>query len=156
MIFKSISTEESLELGRALGRMLVPGDVACFDGELGTGKTVLIRAAAEGLGGAGVVTSPTFTIMHIYPEIRLCHVDAFRLEAPDQLIGAGIDDYLDGSWICAVEWAEKVRDALPENAVTIKLTFGREENDRLIEINGPEGWGDKLACLEKGSGRDAT
>lgn len=136
--------------------MLSPGDTVCFDGELGTGKTVLIRGMVEGLGGPEVVTSPTFTIMHIYPEIRLCHVDAFRLENPDQLIGAGIDDYLDGSWICAVEWAEKVRRALPGNSISVRLSFGVDEDGRSIEIYGPEGWSGKLAALEKGLGNDVT
>lgn len=152
MRIKSRSVQRSLQLGRAIGSLLEPGDIVCLDGELGTGKTVLVRGIAEGLGYAGPVTSPTFTIIQSYPEIKLCHVDSFRLESAESLIGAGIDDYLDGGWICAVEWADRVRKALPGNSISLDISFGREDDERFIEITGPEGWSRKLENLEKGLG----
>lgn len=147
----SRSPEATLELGARLARLLSPGDVVCLEGELGTGKTVLVRGIARGLGFDGPVQSPTFTIIHLYPEQRLCHVDAFRLSGPGDLIDAGIEEYLEGDWICAVEWAERVRAALPADALTARLTFGRGEEDRIIEFVGPAGPED-LRMLAGGAG----
>lgn len=144
--------QQSLDLGRAIGSILEPGDVVCLNGELGTGKTVLVKGIAEGLGYAGPVTSPTFMIIHPYPDIKLCHVDSFRLENGDYLVGAGIEDYLDGGWICAVEWAQKVSNALPENTISLNLSFGTGKDERLVELCVPEKYGERLEPLEKGLG----
>ncbi|MBN1289056.1 MAG: tRNA (adenosine(37)-N6)-threonylcarbamoyltransferase complex ATPase subunit type 1 TsaE [Actinobacteria bacterium] len=152
MRFKCDSVERTLDLGRVIGSILEPGDVVCLDGELGTGKTVLVRGIAEGLGYTGPVTSPTFMIIHPYPEIKLCHVDSFRLESGDHLVGAGIDDYLDGGWICAVEWAQKVRNALPEQVISLNLSFGPGGDERLVELFVSDKDREKLRYLEKGLG----
>jgi tRNA threonylcarbamoyladenosine biosynthesis protein TsaE len=147
LVIKSESEERTLALGQAIGAALSPGDVVCLDGELGTGKTVLVRGIVRGRGYDGTVRSPTFTIMHTYPELKLCHVDAYRLADGDELIDTGIDDFLDGSWVCAVEWAERVRPALPERALSVKLVFGKGENDRMITVRETGGWDGRLAGL---------
>ncbi len=149
LVLKSESEERSLSLGMSIGAALSPGDVVSLEGELGTGKTVLVRGMARGRGYQGAVTSPTFTIIHTYPEARLCHVDAYRLDSGEQLVGAGIDDYLDGTWVCAVEWAERVRGALPPNTLTIKLAFGAAEDERLITVRQAGGWDGRLSGLIK-------
>ena len=149
LFIKSESEERSLSLGRTIGAALSPGDVLCLEGELGTGKTVLVRGVARGMGYTGPVTSPTFTIIHVYPEVRLCHVDAYRLDGGDQLIGAGVDDFLDGEWVCAIEWAERVRTALPANTLTLSLAFGDADNERLITLRETGGWDGRLAAVIK-------
>jgi tRNA threonylcarbamoyladenosine biosynthesis protein TsaE len=147
LVIRSESEERTLLLGKAIGAALSPGDMVCLEGELGTGKTVLVRGMAKGRGFPGAVTSPTFTIIHTYPEVNLCHVDAYRLDNGDQLLEAGLDDFLDGRWVCAVEWAERVRSAIPERTVTVKLAFGEGENDRLITVRETGGWDGRLASL---------
>ena len=149
LVLKSESDERTLALGMAIGAALSPGDVVCLDGELWTGNTVLVRGMAKGSGYSGAVTSPTFTMIHTYPDANLCHVDAYRLENGDQLVETGIDEYLDGSWVCAVEWAERVRSALPEKSLTVKLVFGKAENDRMITVRETGGWDGRLAGLIK-------
>jgi len=130
----SDSVDKTISLGMVLGRSLAPGDVVCLEGELGTGKTVMVRGIARGRGYTGAVPSPTFTIIHTYPGVRLCHADAFRLGSADELLEAGIDEYLDGDWVLTVEWSDRVRDALPEDALTVRLAFGEEDNERLLTI----------------------
>jgi tRNA threonylcarbamoyladenosine biosynthesis protein TsaE len=143
----SDSIDKTISLGKALGRSLAPGDIVCLEGELGTGKTVMVRGIARGLGYTGAVPSPTFTIIHLYPAVRLCHTDAFRLGSAIELLEAGIEEYMEGDWVLAVEWADRVRDALPEDALTVRLAFGAEDNERLLTIEGSGERGSRLAGL---------
>ena len=152
----SNSSEDTLRLGGAIGGILFPGDVVCLEGELGTGKTVVARGIAGGRGHRGVVTSPTFLIIHPYPLASFCHVDAFRLEGPDELIEAGIEEYLDGEWICAVEWACRVRAALPPGALTVRLEFTEDDNRRRITLEGGGEWECRLEGVRRELERDAS
>ncbi len=147
LVIRSDSEERTLALGRTLGAALDPGDVVCLEGELGTGKTVLVRGMARGRGYDGPVTSPTFIIINPYPAATLCHVDAYRLSDGEQLVEAGIDDFLDGCWICAVEWAQRVRSALPSKRLTVSIAFGAGENERLIKVRESGGWDGRLAAV---------
>ena len=132
------SPEETELIGRRLSTYLSPGDVVALEGPLGAGKTVMVRGIARGLGFEGPVTSPTFTIIHVFEDVRLCHVDAFRLSSGDDLDEAGFEEYLDSSWICAVEWANVVADALPRGALTVRIEMGDAEDDRLVSVIAPE------------------
>lgn len=152
----SDSAEYTLRLGNALGAVLVPGDVVCLEGELGTGKTVVARGIAGGRGHREAVPSPTFLIIHTYPRVAFCHVDAFRLEGSADLIDAGIEEYLDGRWICAVEWAGRVRAALPTGALTVRLEFTPEDDHRRITVECPGEWGPKMERLRKELEPDAS
>ena len=113
--------------------------VAYFGG-LGMGKTAFTRGLARGLGCRGRVTSPTFTIVNEYDgPTPLFHFDMYRLADADALFDIGWEDYLDRGGVCAVEWSENVREALPPDAVTV--TIARcPENDgwRSITIAGGE------------------
>ena len=142
MEYRTHSVEETEALGEALGRKLQPGAVVAYFGGLGMGKTAFTRGLARGLGCTERVTSPTFTIVNEYPgRIPLCHFDMYRLESSDALFDIGWEDYLAGGGVCAVEWSERVEDALPPES--IRVTFARcpEADDwRSIRIEG----GDKL------------
>jgi len=150
MTLKSDSTDRSLEIGGRLASFLVPGDVLCLEGDLGAGKTVVVRGLARARGLEGALTSPTFTIINPYPEIALCHVDAFRLAGADDLLDAGMEEYLDDSWICAVEWAGKVRRALPERALELSITFGERRDDRRLRLVAAGGWDVRAAEIAMG------
>jgi len=145
--FLSGSVDRTLSLGARLGRSLAPGDLVRLEGELGTGKTVMVRGIAMGLGHKGAVPSPTFTIIHTYPEVRLCHADAFRLEGAEDLIEAGIEEFLDNEWVIAVEWADRVMKALPGDSIDVRIVFGDGDNDRILTIEGTGGRGRLLADL---------
>ncbi len=114
----SKSAEETRAAGCHLAETLRPGDTLALVGDLGAGKTQFIKGLAAGLDITASVTSPTFTLIHEYIGGRcpLYHVDFYRLTNREDAIGIGLDEYLSGSGITAIEWAGKFRDLIPENA----------------------------------------
>ena len=130
------SPEETEKVGAALGKILAPGAVLAYRGDLGAGKTAFTRGLARGLGITERVTSPTFTIVNEYDSGRLplFHFDMYRLASSDDLWDIGWEDYLDRGGVCAVEWSENVDDAM-ENAVYITI-HKTGEASRRIEIEG--------------------
>lgn len=138
MQFLSHSTQETEDFGAALARQLLPGDVLAFTGSLGMGKTALTRGLARGLGCRDRVTSPTFTIVNEYEgTIPLFHFDMYRLASSDELFDIGWDDYLARGGVCAVEWSERVADALPEGTIFIDIARSAEDDGwRAITVTG--------------------
>ena len=142
MEFLTNSPEETEAVGAALGKILMPGTVIAYRGDLGAGKTAFTRGLARGLGYAEPVTSPTYTIVNEYlgGRLPLFHFDMYRLASSDDLWDIGWDDYLDRSGVCAVEWSENVEDAL-EGAILITI-HKTGETSRRIEIEGGENLAD--------------
>ena len=134
----SHSELETEAAGQSLAARLRPGDIVAYRGSLGMGKTAFTRGLARGLGYAGQVTSPTFTIVNEYPgSIPLFHFDMYRLPDSDALFDIGWEDYLDRGGICAVEWSEQVSDAIPDGAITVTICrHPDQENWRIITIEG--------------------
>ena len=126
------SPAETEAVGAALGRILPPGTVIAYRGDLGAGKTAFTRGLARGLGADDMVTSPTYTIVNEYLSGRmpLFHFDMYRLRSADDLWDIGWEDYLDRGGVCAVEWSENVREAM-ENAVTVRIEKAGEESRRI-------------------------
>ena len=143
MEFLTNSPEETERVGAALGKILNPGTVLAYRGDLGAGKTAFTRGLARGLGYAEPVTSPTYTIVNEYlgGRLPLFHFDMYRLASSDDLWDIGWEDYLDRNGIAAVEWSENISDAL-EDAIVITI-HKTGETSRRIEIEG----GDNLADL---------
>ena len=143
MDFITHSPEETEAVGCALGKVLSPGTVIAYSGDLGAGKTAFTRGLARGLGCTDPVTSPTYTIVNEYLSGRLplFHFDMYRLRSAEDLWDIGWDDYLERGGICAVEWSENVREAM-DGAVTVAIQKLSEES-RQITIEG----GDCLADL---------
>ena len=118
MEYLSHSPEETEHIGEMLGRRLRPGTVVAYRGGLGMGKTAFTRGLARGLGCAGRVTSPTFTIVNEYDGATpLFHFDMYRLGSSDELFDIGWEDYLTRGGVCAVEWSERVDDAMPADTL---------------------------------------
>ncbi len=139
MQYVSQSVSETEAFGERLGRALHPGAVVAFTGTLGMGKTAFTRGLARGLGCRGRVTSPTFTIVNEYDgAIPLFHFDMYRLGSSDELYDIGWDDYLTRGGVCAVEWSERVADALPEDVVTVDIARGETDDARIITVSGVE------------------
>ena len=133
---------ETEELGRRLGKVLTPGTVIAYTGDLGAGKTAFTRGLADGLGIPERITSPTFTIVNEYEggRLPLFHFDMYRLGSSDELFDIGWEDYLLRGGICAVEWSENVWDAL-EDPLIIRIEK-TGENSRQITIEGGNGYAD--------------
>ena len=139
MDYVSHSEAETEDLGRRLAAALGPGAVVAYRGDLGLGKTAFTRGLARGLGYQGRVTSPTFTIVNEYEGtgLPLFHFDMYRLGGPEELFDIGWDDYLDRGGVCAVEWSERVAEALPPE--TVRVTLRRcpeEEGWRSVTVEG--------------------
>ena len=130
------SPAETEAVGAALAKVLQPGTVLAYRGDLGAGKTAFTRGLAKGLGCGDMVTSPTYTIVNEYLSGRmpLFHFDMYRLASSDDLWDIGWEDYLERGGVCAVEWSENVDDAM-ENAVYVTIHKTGEESRR-IEIEG--------------------
>ena len=138
MEFHTKSPAQTEAVGAALGRIVPPGTVIAYRGDLGAGKTAFTRGLAKGLGYTEAVTSPTYTIVNEYlgGRLPLFHFDMYRLRCADDLWDIGWDDYLDRNGVCAVEWSENVADAM-ENPITVTIEKTGEES-RIITIEGGE------------------
>ena len=141
MEYRSNSPGETEALGAALAKLLWPGAVVAFTGDLGAGKTAFVRGMAQGLGVAGRVTSPTFTIVNEYEggRLPLFHFDLYRLASSDELFEIGWEDYLRRGGVCAVEWSENAAGALEGDTVRVDLRRGAEDGQRVITIQGVDG-----------------
>jgi len=132
--------EELSALGRAIADALVPNTVLLLKGELGAGKTALVKEIGLGMGITETITSPTFTLINEYYSGRLplYHIDLYRLEKKQHILALHIENYWQGVdfplGVVAIEWAEKL-PVLPENHVDISLQIAPEEW-RIIKISG--------------------
>ena len=140
MEFCTNGVQETQQLGRRLGELLVPGTVIAYTGDLGAGKTAFTQGLAAGLGIDTRVTSPTFTIVNEYEggRLPLFHFDMYRLGSSDELFDIGWEDYLARGGVCAVEWSENVDDALDADCIRVDIRRGESDDQRLIHIAGIE------------------
>jgi len=131
------SPAETEAIGTALGKIIPPGTVIAYRGDLGAGKTAFTRGLALGLGSTELVTSPTYTIVNEYlgGRMPLFHFDMYRLHSSDDLWDIGWEDYLDRNGVCAVEWSENVADAM-EDAMVITIEKLGEESRRITMEGG--------------------
>jgi tRNA threonylcarbamoyladenosine biosynthesis protein TsaE len=132
---RTASVEETVALGERLGRAAAPGDLVCLWGDLGAGKTQVVKGIARGLGIGDTVNSPTFILMNEYAgRLPLFHVDLYRLaDAADALAGGVIDDrQIDG--ITAVEWPDRMGDILPVGRLDVRID-GSGDDVREIELS---------------------
>ncbi|MHB9098659.1 MAG: tRNA (adenosine(37)-N6)-threonylcarbamoyltransferase complex ATPase subunit type 1 TsaE [Syntrophales bacterium] len=154
LVLVSHSPSETFRVGRILGENLRSGDCVALTGELGAGKTCLTQGVAKGMGvpDCYAVTSPTFTLINEYPgrDAILYHVDVYRLTGSADLLEMGYEEYLLGSGVMVIEWAEKIPDYIPEEALCIGISY-LTENARKIEIyGGPERLDFRELYLTKG------
>ncbi|HIY56507.1 MAG TPA: tRNA (adenosine(37)-N6)-threonylcarbamoyltransferase complex ATPase subunit type 1 TsaE [Candidatus Dorea merdavium] len=123
MIRETNSERETYELGLAMGREARPGEVYTLIGDLGVGKTVFTKGLAAGLGIQEPVSSPTFTILQEYEEGRLpfYHFDVYRIGDVEEMDEIGYEDYFYGDGVCLIEWADLIREILPEHYKEIRI-----------------------------------
>ena len=123
MVMETGTPEETFLLGKKLGEMAEPGMIYCLDGDLGTGKTVFTQGFAAGLGIDEPVNSPTFTILQQYDGGRmpLYHFDVYRIGDVEEMEEIGCEDCFYGEGVCLIEWAEKVEEIIPPEALHIRI-----------------------------------
>jgi tRNA threonylcarbamoyladenosine biosynthesis protein TsaE len=139
--FISHSPADTESLGEKLGRTAAHGLVIALSGDLGAGKTQFVRGLARGLGIAGRVHSPTFTLVNEYGggRLKLFHLDLYRLETAEQIRSAGIEEYLSPDGVSVIEWAERIetRDwklGAGKKNLRVKITI-QSETERSIDYD---------------------
>lgn len=121
---------DTIELAQNIESEKFPNMIICLNGELGSGKTVFTKGIANGLGVKESITSPTFTMIKEYlGELPLFHMDVYRLEGKSEDLG--IEEYFKKGGIVVIEWADMIKDILPENRLDIKFKV-LDENKRVL------------------------
>jgi len=134
--FVSKSEKETFDFGRRLGRILTKGSVVALCGELASGKTVLAKGIAEGLGvkSGGYVNSPSFVILKEYKgRLPLYHFDLYRVTGPDGLSGVDYKGYFYGYGVSVIEWADRIPGLMPEDFLRVDISVG-DKNERRISL----------------------
>jgi len=137
MKITSNSVNATLKIGRIITKNLQKGDIICLFGELGSGKTVLAKGIAWGLGiKKSAVISPSFVLMRQYPgrKLPLYHFDLYRLKTPKDILGLGYQEYLYGDAVTVVEWADRLKYLLPKEYLKIEL-FIKTNSQRLLKFS---------------------
>jgi tRNA threonylcarbamoyladenosine biosynthesis protein TsaE len=139
--FQTHSAEETTELGRSLAADLKPGSIVLLRGDLGAGKTTMVKGIAEGFQAAKAedVTSPTFTLIHEYRgvEVTLFHIDLYRIDTQRELDTLALDDLMTPQSILLIEWGEKFQRFAQERDVEIAIE-NRGADDRMVFFSHPE------------------
>lgn len=136
IIVTSSSPEQTFSIGKCIGKILVKGDVLALIGELGSGKTLFTQGIASGLGIPDCyrITSPTFNLINEYPSrLSLYHMDVYRLDGTGDLEDLGFEEYLTKGGVIVIEWAEKIRKFIPEDAIFVCFEV-LDETVRKIKI----------------------
>ena len=142
-VINSFCAKDTYELGEKIGQLAKPGMVISLTGDLGVGKTVFTQGLAKGLGIEEPVNSPTFTIVQVYEEGRLplYHFDVYRIGDIEEMDEIGYEDYFYGEGVCLIEWADLIREILPEQMcrVTIEKNLEKGFDYRKITLEGFKG-----------------
>ena len=142
-VIDSFCAKDTYELGEKIGQMAKPGMVISLTGDLGVGKAVFTQGLAKGLGIEEPVNSPTFTIVQVYEEGRLPlhHFDVYRIGDIEEMDEIGYEDYFYGEGVCLIEWADLIREILPEQMcrVTIEKDLEKGFDYRKITLEGFKG-----------------
>ena len=130
----SHSPEQTQQLGARIGELTLPGDILLLVGALGTGKTCLTQGIAWGLGIKEYAVSPSFVVIReLYGRLPLYHIDLYRLDHIEEIVELGLDDYLYGSGVCVVEWAEKGLSVLPTEHLMIQISY-LSDSERSLQL----------------------
>jgi len=130
----------TIDFGAAIGRVIVPGLTIYLHGDLGAGKTTLVRGLLRGLGYVGRVKSPTYTLVEPYEmldshsaQLNLYHFDLYRFNDDEEWEAAGFREYFNANSVCLIEWPEKAGQVLPES--DIEISFNIKETGRSVRVS---------------------
>ena len=134
IVLLSTGLEDTEKIGNAIGKSVTKEDVILLSGNLGAGKTELVRSIVFGTGNIDFVRSPTFVFINEYKgKINITHCDFYRIEDVENLQETGIEEYYDDSLVL-MEWPERIIKNLPKDKLIIKLFFNENENERIIKF----------------------
>jgi tRNA threonylcarbamoyladenosine biosynthesis protein TsaE len=151
MRLRTKSADDTRELAAELAAVARAGDIVLLSGELGAGKTTFTQGFGQGLGVTDPITSPTFTLMQIYPgRLKVLHVDVYRLEHLQEVIDLGLPELLDDEAVALIEWGEAAEPVLPADFLRVRIEFGEADDDRVMTIE-PVGrsWTGRALGLER-------
>jgi tRNA threonylcarbamoyladenosine biosynthesis protein TsaE len=144
------AVDETRDLAASLAPLARPGDVLVLAGDLGAGKTAFVQGFGRGLGVADRITSPTFTLVHVYDSGRLPvhHLDVYRLDQLSEALDLGLAEMLEEGGVVLIEWGDAITPLLPHDYLEVRLTFGAGDDDRELTVRpvGP-GWAGRTAPL---------
>ncbi len=144
------SEGETRALGLKIASLLHPGDIILLIGELGTGKTVMAKGVARGLGVKENILSPTFTLLKEYEgKVPLYHLDAYRLHGAGDLYELGLEEYLEEG-VLLVEWGDRVYEFFKEEFLEVRMDFAGDESRSIRIIAAGSDWGRRLRALDSG------
>ncbi len=127
------SEQETLDLAKKFGQNAKKGTVFALDGELGTGKTIIAKGIAKGMGIEADITSPTFLMLEIYDsELPLYHFDLYRIDKAEELDELNFEEYWEGEGVSVIEWAGKAGGRIPAKAIKIKLDWITDTERRIV------------------------
>lgn len=143
------SPEETRAVGRSLAELLGSRDVVSLTGDLGAGKTTFVQGAAQGLGVADPVLSPTFTLMRRYHgTLPVYHLDVYRLERLQEVLDLGFDEILDQGAVVFIEWGDAIDMLLPPEHLQIELTLPLEGDHRELQVSWyGRSWAERIDAL---------
>lgn len=136
MLFRSLSAEDTQDIGVRLGKRLKKDSVVCLFGDLGAGKTTFVKGIAAAVAGSSPeqITSPTFVYLHVYKgDKTVYHFDLYRLRDADEFLSMGFEEFLFNGGVSCIEWSEKIPSLLPAHCVRVHLHH-RGGDERHIEI----------------------
>jgi tRNA threonylcarbamoyladenosine biosynthesis protein TsaE len=135
VVATTTSVEETRALGEALASLARPGDLLLLAGDLGAGKTAFVQGFGRGLGVTERITSPTFTLVHVYEgRLPIHHLDVYRLEQLSEALDLGLPEMLDEGGVVLIEWGEAILPVLPHDYLEVRLTFGPDDDDRYVAL----------------------
>jgi tRNA threonylcarbamoyladenosine biosynthesis protein TsaE len=143
------SLEETMRLGRRLGRAARPGDIFTLSGDLGAGKTTLTQAIGQGMEVPAdcYITSPTFSLLHEYPgRLPIFHMDLYRLGSATEIVELGFEEYLYDDGLAIIEWPDRLQELMPRSRLDIHLTLV-DENARLAVLTAYGDMQPRIASL---------
>ena len=150
LLATTTSVDETRDLAGALAPLARAGDVLVLAGDLGAGKTAFVQGFGRGLGVADRITSPTFTLVHVYEGGRLPvhHLDVYRLDQLSEALDLGLAEMLEDGGVVLIEWGDAIAPLLPHDYLEIRLTFGDRDDDRQLTVRpvGP-GWAGRATPL---------
>ena len=144
--YQTVSEQDTYAFGGALGKTLHRGDCVLLTGDLGAGKSVAARGIASAFGVTGPMPSPTFVLMIPYEGTeKIYHFDLYRLGDPDEFYQAGLQEFVGGDGIAIVEWPD-MADLRSQNAVSVDIRRGEDDEIRVISVDGPDALHEGLAA----------
>jgi tRNA threonylcarbamoyladenosine biosynthesis protein TsaE len=146
---RTTSVDATRDLGAAVAALARPGDVVVLAGDLGAGKTAFVQGFGRALGVEERITSPTFTLVHVYEgRLPIHHLDVYRLEQLNEALDLGLAEMLDEGGVVLIEWGDAILPVLPHDLLEVRLTFGEGDDDRGVQLRPVgAGWSARSRAL---------